>query len=176
MTGIKVISVGNANAQISEIDSQKDSEEYSNVDLGECEEILKEKYCKTNNQSLVMLKLDMMPENETSTYVQYDIYDPNSKLFLELKECTGTNAVINVPIDLSSDIESLYDMLAKSGYNLFDANDSFYNDICAAFTTENNTDILLYDRRMDIYQLTINISLCQEKRIFCWVVYECLSL
>ena len=158
----KIINVGNVNAQISSIDSQKDSEEYSNVDLGECEKILKEKYCKTTNQSLVMLKLDIMPENETSTYVQYDIYEPNSKLFLELKECTGTNVVINVPIDLSSDIESLYDMLAKSGYNLFDANDSFYNDICAAFTTENNTDILLYDRRMDIYQLTINISLCQE--------------
>ena len=42
-------------------------------------------------------------------------------------------------------------MLSKIGYNLFDAND-VYNDICAAYTTENVTDILLYDRRMDIYQ------------------------
>ena len=56
--------------------------------------------------------------------------------------------------------------MAKSGYNLFDQNDSFYNDICAAFTTENNTDILLYDRRMDIYEKTVNISLCQEGCIF----------
>ena len=157
-----IINTGNVKVQMSTIDSQKDSEELSNVDLGECAEILKDKYCKANNQSLIMLKFDIKPENETSTYVQYEIYEPNSKLFLELKECTGTNVVINVPIELNSEIESLYDMLAKSGYNLFDANDSFYNDICAVYTTENDTDILLYDRRMDIYQLTINISLCQD--------------
>ena len=48
------------------------------------------------------------------------------------------------------------------GYNLFDSNDTFYNDICSAFTTQNGTDILLYDRRKDIYQSTINISLCQD--------------
>ena len=157
-----IINTGNVKVQMSTIDSQKDSEELSNVDLGECTEILKDKYCKTSNQSLIMLKFDIKPENETSTYVQYEIYEPNSKLFLELKECTGTNVVINVPIELNSEIESLYDMLAKSGYNLFDANDSFYNDICAVYTTENGTDILLYDRRMDIYQLTVNISLCQD--------------
>ena len=156
-----IIHTGNLNVQISTLDSQLDSE-LSNVDLGKCSEIIKEKYCKSDNDTLIMLKFDITPENEKSTYVQYEVYEQTSKLFLELKECTGTNVIINTPVELESYIESLYNMLNKSGYNLFDANDSFYHDICTAYTTENGTDILLYDRRMDIYQLTVNKSLCQE--------------
>ena len=156
-----IINTGNFQIEISTLDSQKSSE-LSNVNLGECENVLKEKYCKTDEDDLIMLKFDINLKDEKSTYVQYEIYESNSKIFLELEECSGSDVIINVPIDLESNIELLYNMLANSGYNLFDANDSFYNDICAVYTTENGTDILLYDRRMDIYQKTLNISLCQE--------------
>ena len=108
-----------------------------------------------------MLKFDIKPENEKSTYVQYEIYDPNSKQFLDLEECLDSNILINIPLELDSNIELLYNLLSDSGYNLFNSSDSFYNDICSTYTTSNNTDILLYDRRMDIYQSTVNISLCQ---------------
>mgnify|MGYP006873012932 CR=1 FL=1 len=156
-----IIKTGNVNVQISNIDSQKYSKELSNVDLGECGEILKDKYCKLENNSLIMLKFDIKPENEKSTYVQYEIYDPNSKQFLDLNECIDSNILINIPLELDSEIELLYNMLSNSGYNLFNSSDSFYNDICSTYTTSNNTDILLYDRRMDIYKSTVNISLCQ---------------
>ena len=136
----KIIHTGNVDIQISKLDTQLESE-LSNVDLGKCAEIIKgkcaeiikEKYCKSDNDTLVMLKFDITPENEKSTYVQYEVYEQASKQFLELKECTGTNVIINSPIELDSYIESLYNMLSKTGYNLFDANDSFYNDICAAY-------------------------------------------
>ena len=160
-----IIKTENVKIQISTLDSQQDSE-LSNVNLGKCAKIIKEKYCKSENDSLLMLKFDITPENEKSTYVQYEVYEQMSKQFLELKECTGTNVIINSPIELDSYIESLYDHLSKYGYNLFNGNDSFYNDICAVYTTENGTDILLYDRRMDIYKSTLNISLCQEGCIF----------
>ena len=156
-----IINTSNVKIQISKIDDQKDSE-LSNIDLGECEEILKKKYCKAENDSLIMLKFDIKPENETSTFVHYKVYSTRDKLYLELKECSGNNVIINVPIELSSEIEEIYEFLSQSGYNIFDSNSSFYNDICASFTTKNGTDILLYDRRMDIYRTTLNISLCQE--------------
>ena len=156
-----IINTGNVNIQISNIETQKYSKELSNVDLGECGEILKNKYCKDGNDSLIMLKLDIKPENEKSTYVQYEVYDLNSKQFLSLEECLDSNILINIPLELDSNIELLYDLLSDSGYNLFNSSDSFYNDICSTYTTQNNTDILLYDRRMDIYKSTVNISLCQ---------------
>ena len=158
-----IITTGNVKVQISSIDSQQNLSKISDIDLGECGEILKKNYGYSKNNSLTILKFDIRPKNEKSTYVQYKIYDPNTKIFLELKECIGSNIVINIPIDLNTDIESLYDELSQFGYNLFDSNNSFYNDICATYTTQNGTDILLYDRRMDIYQLTINISLCQKE-------------
>ena len=157
-----IIKTGNVNIQISNIDKQKDSKDVSNIYLGDCEEKLKKKYCKSENDSLIMLKFDIKPEKEKSTYVQYEIYDPNTNSFINLNECSGSNIQINIPIDLDGNIELLYDLLSNSGYNLFNSNDSFYNDICATYTTQNGTDILLYDRRMDIYQSTVNISLCQE--------------
>ena len=158
-----IINTGNAKIQISTLDEQKNEDsELSNVDLGNCEKVLRDKYCKTDEDELVMLKFDITLNDTKSTYVQYEIYESNSKAFLELKECSGSDVIINVPIDLDSDLEFLYDLLSNSGYNLFDANDSFYNDICSAFSSENGTDILLYDRRMDIYQKTLNISLCQD--------------
>jgi len=157
-----ILNTSNVKIQISNIDAQKYSEELSNIDLGECGEILKEKYCKNENDSLIMLKFDIKPENETSTYVQYEIYDSLSGKFLKLEECSENKISIDAPIELDPEIEGLYKWLIESGYNLFDPNDTFYNDICATFTTQNDTDILLYDRRMDIYQATVNISLCQE--------------
>ena len=156
-----IINTSNVKIQISKIDDQKGSE-LSNIDLGKCEEILKNKYCKTKNDSLIMLKFDIKPQNETSTFVHYEVYSTKDKLYLELKECSGNKVIINVPIELSSEMEEIYEFLSQSGYNIFDSNDSFYNDICSSFTTQNGTDILLYDRRMDIYKTTLNISLCQE--------------
>ena len=157
-----IMITGNVKIQISNVDTQKYSEELSNIDLGECGEILIKKYCKTENDSLIMLKFDFKPENETSTYVQYEIYEPLSKIFLELEECSENKISIDAPIELEPEIENLCEWLLQSGYNLFDSNDRFYNDICSVYTTQKGTDILLYDRRMDIYQLTINISLCQD--------------
>jgi hypothetical protein len=109
-----------------------------------------------------MLKFDIKPENETSTFVHYEVYSTSEQLYLELEECSGNNVIINIPIELSPEMEEIYEFLSQSGYNIFDSNDSFYNDICASFTTQNGTDMLLYDRRMDIYRTTLNISLCQE--------------
>ena len=157
-----IIKTGNVKIQISSIDEYKNIQELSNIDLGVCGEILKKKYCKSQNDSLIMLKIDIKPENESSTYVQYEIYEQNNKVVLGLEECSGSYITINVPIELDSDIESLYKWISESGYNLFNANDSFYNDICVSFTTQNETDILLYDRRMDYYKSTLDISLCQK--------------
>ena len=157
-----IINTNNVKIQISKVDEQKNYQDLSNIDLGECEEKLKLKYCKSEEDSLIILKFDIVPENEKSTFVVYEIYDPYTLSKIDLNECEESNVVMNIPIELDSEIEEIYDLLSKSGYNLFNDKNEFYNDICATYTTKNGTDILLYDRRMDIYQLTVNISLCQE--------------
>ena len=46
-----------------------------------------------------------------------------------------------------------------NGYNVFDVNSPFYNDICTDFTNENGNDVLLDDRRKDYFDE--NINLCE---------------
>ena len=46
--------------------------------------------------------------------------------------------------------------------NLFDLNDGFYKDICTPYTSINNTDVLLQDRKTDIYDNYGNLTICQE--------------
>ena len=48
------------------------------------------------------------------------------------------------------------------GYNLFNYNDDFYNDICTPYTSINYTDILLIDRKNDIFNKYANVTICQE--------------
>ena len=75
--------------------------------------------------------------------------------------CENIKIVINSPVVLSGETISLYNSLLESGYNLFDSNDSFYNDVCTIYTTENGTDATLIDRQNEIFSKNGNISMCQ---------------
>ncbi len=48
----------------------------------------------------------------------------------------------------------------KEGQNIFDPNDDFYNDICTQYTTKNDTDILLTDRKKTYFNE--NLTYCQS--------------
>ena len=68
---------------------------------------------------------------------------------------------ISTPVDIGSDMEDIYNSLSESGYNLFDSEDSFYQDICTTYTTSSGTDMILSDRKKDIYSTTEAVTMCQ---------------
>ena len=68
--------------------------------------------------------------------------------------CSDTQISIHVPVQLDETLDSLAKSLSDSGYNLFNENESFYNDICSTYTNEDGTDMLLSDRKSDIYSST----------------------
>ena len=53
-------------------------------------------------------------------------------------------------MELNSGTKKLYDETKNSGYDIFNINDPFYQDICTPFNS-NGTDILLIDRIDYIY-------------------------
>ena len=136
--------------QLTSLDEQKKNNNMSIVDLGECENKLKEKYNISQEKSLIIFKIDIQNKNKSLTYVQYEVYNPNNLEELDLKVCKNLPINISVPANLSSETITLYENLKKSGYNLFNSKDKFYNDICTSYTSINNTDILLIDRQKDI--------------------------
>jgi hypothetical protein len=164
-----ILSSKNVVFQLSTLDEQnKQTSEnilISNVELGECEKIIrKEKHFKEEDH-LTIIKIDIKNEDLKATYVQYEIYDPN-KTKVDLNICKNTSIYINTPIYLSQEIESLYESLSESGYNLFNSNDSFYNDICSPYTSEKGIDIPITDRRNEIYNNMKDYTICQNNCSF----------
>ena len=134
----------------------------SKINLGECENKLKEKNNISDENSLIIFKIDIENSDKSYTFVQYEIYNPETYKELSLDICDNLLINISIPAKIISETQFAYEKLKSYGYNLFDINDKFYNDICTKYTTENNTDILLIDRRNDIYNKYGNKTICQD--------------
>ena len=148
--------------QLSKLEDQmnQDNSNVSNIDLGDCEDILRETNHISDDEDLIIYKTDIKTSDSSSTFVTYEVYD-SSLNKLNLSICSSTQISINVPVNLGESLDNLAESLSDSGYNIFDENDSFYNDICATYTSENGTDMLLSDRKDDIYSKTQNQTFCQ---------------
>ena len=130
----------------------------SSIDLGECEKILQEKY--EINEPLIIIKLDIKRNDTVSTQVEYEIFDPINLKKLNLSYCENVKINIYPPINIDNQTFNLVKHLKNQGYDLFNSNDDFYNDLCSPYNSFNNTDVLLNDRRNDYY--IQNITLCEE--------------
>ena len=149
--------------QISTFEDQKNSDlNISSIDLKECENKLKKAYSLDEEESLIIYKIDIKSEDKTTTYVKYEIYNPINLEKLNLSYCEDTEIIINIPADLDPKTIALYESLDDSGYNLFDTNDSFYNDICTPYKSENGTDLIILDRKALLYKAADNLTICQS--------------
>ena len=130
------------------------------IDFGQCEKILKEEY---GIDYLLVFKIDTKIGNNSPIIVNYEVYDPNTLIKLNLKLCE--NVKINTYTNFFLQESSLeqFIQLNESGYDMYNINDSFYQDLCSPFITLFGTDILLGDRKNDYYE---NISLCEGSCIY----------
>ena len=159
-----IIETENAVFQIAKIEDQKwnNNPGVSSIDFGKCEELLKVNNNIPLNASLIIFKSDIKNDDLSVTYVQYEIYEPYNFSKLPLEPCNKVNIVVNVPVYLNSFDLSQYERAEEAGYNIYDSGDDFYNDICATYTTENGTDMLLEDRKKDIYYTSGKKVMCQN--------------
>ena len=133
-----------------EIDSlegkNNDSNKFSKIDLGECENILREKNHIDKNDSLLILKYEKLNNEISRSNLQYEIYELFNKKRLNLSVCKEVPINIYVPKVLSEQLHNLYNELKDLGYDLFDINSHFYQDICTPYKSTNGTDVILSDR------------------------------
>ena len=127
----------------------------SSIDLGECEEIIKEKYDISKNESLLIFKIERNIEGLLIPFIEYEIFNKKTKEKLNLNECKNSdiNITINIPVSINENILYKYDL-----------NNSYYNDICNIGFEENGVDITLYDRKNEY--INNNMFLCTINCIF----------
>ena len=118
--------------------NNKDSENISNIKLGKCEDILKEKYNISQDIPLLIFKLDIDMIGYSAPSVEYEIYNPITKEKLNLKYCQDEQINVSIPVSINEN------ELFK-----YNPNSEFYNDICSTYTTNYKTDISLKDRQKE---------------------------
>ena len=135
-------------------------ERVSKIDLGECENILKDHYYISRNDSLIIIIFEKLTNISTERSLQYEVYEPYNKTKLNLSLCDNVTIITYVPVILSEKLQNLYNELQELGYDLFDINGAFYQDICTPYTSPEGTDVLLTDRIN--YYYNNNETLCQS--------------
>ena len=130
----------------------------SNLDLKGCEDILKSEY--GINGSLAIMKIDLKRNDTPSTQVEYQVINPKNGEILELSKCKNIKIDIFAPVNFTQDYFEKINQVKKQGYDIFNPQDYFYNDICSPYNSENGTDVLLKDRKIDFYNP--NLSLCED--------------
>ena len=142
----------------SDIDiEQRNNYNISYIDFGECENILKN-YYKIDN--LLIFKYDVYINKSFPLKVEYKVYHPKTKEQLDLSICNDNKILISAPLLLERKTADLYSDFSEKGIDIFDKNDSFYQDVCKTFTTNVSTDIILSDRKKEYYQ--VNQFFCDD--------------
>jgi hypothetical protein len=129
------------------------------IDLGNCENLLKEAYKIDKNISLIIKKYEKIVKTSERN-VQYEIYHPINKYLLNLSICDSEIINLYIPTEISDKLIDQYNDLEKYGYDLFNINDRFYTDICTPYKSKNGTDVSLSDRKNDYYNN--NYTTCQS--------------
>jgi hypothetical protein len=142
----------------------------SKIDFHKCEEKLIKNGIINKNDSLIIAQMDINRKDQLTNQVEYQIFFSNgTEINLSLCKDLKINLILNVNISSINDLNKAKEIFDKNGYDIFNYNDSFYNDICSPYTSENKTDLTLNDRKKLIYE---NYSFCEENCTFIGYNYE----
>ena len=135
--------------QITTTENQKLNEykNISSINLGNCEDILREKYKINETLPLIILKKDYKSPYTLIPIIDYEIYHPINKSKLNLEDCKDIK--LNIPVSI--DEEKIF---------IYEPKSEFYTDNCFPYTTENGTDIIITDRKQEFKKK--NLSLCEN--------------
>jgi len=154
----------------------------SAVNLGNCEQVLKEYYNISQNESLIILNMESKRneitkrENNDSSFnlgkrAQIEVYDFSGKK-LNLSLCNDIK-ILKYLEDVKDELNfNSAANLANKGIDVFNAKDSFFNDLCHKFDIEKGKDIILTDRRNDFYQ---NASFCEDGCLYNGIDYDLIT-
>ena len=128
-----------------------ENEKYITLNLGDCENKLKDEYDIPYNDSLYILQFILEENGMKIPKMEYEIYYPlnqSTLIKLNLTTCIGTKVDISVKVSINDSLDK------------YNSSSDYYNDICTKAKSESNTDITINDRRNQFKEN--NMSLCEE--------------
>ena len=147
----------NETYQISILSNKNMYENLTYIDIGDCENLLKSYHKINANDDLILFKVEYLIEEFRIPIVEYTIFSKDGRIELNLGICQDLNFIYYIPVDINQTDEFKYNPI--SDYN---------SKLCFQYTTESNTDIILYERRKEFNNY--NLSLCESDCIY--IQYE----
>jgi hypothetical protein len=133
--------------------------EGSSIDLGKCENKLRQHYNISKDVNLTIIKLDLRRNDSTVNNVQYEVFNPlNRSERLDLSLCNEEKIAVLNPVELETQ-NKLEFIVNFNKYDFFSEESDFFTDECVTFTSEEGTDVTLPDRYNDY---NLRNKLCQN--------------
>ena len=136
------------------------------LNLTDCESILKKQYNLPVDEKLIILKGSIFKEfnQYIGNDLNYQIMSSSLMKILDLSYCrnAGIYSIITDFFNpgnllVSEQFQFKIASAINDGYDVFNFDSIFYNDICTPFTNEFGYDVLLDDRRSDYFDQTLHI-------------------
>ena len=148
---------------LNENNTENNNEIFANLshsNFTECEKILRDYYKIESPRKITFIQVELnnTEEDILVNQIEYQVYDDKQKL-LNLSLCNITN--LTIYYTLKNDKLEEVDLIAnfkKSGIDILDLKDKFFNDVCLPYSDSEN-DLTLNDRIKDIYK---NYSFCEK--------------
>ena len=143
--------IGDITIQITTSENMKNNKNknISTIDLGNCEDILRNIYKINYSLPLLIYKVDYKNPNLLIPIIGYEVYHPLNYSKLNLSHCDNTTVSVSIPVSINED--KLY---------IYDPNSDYYTDSCSSYTTDNGTDIIISDRKQKY--IDNNLALCED--------------
>ena len=120
---------------------------FSSIILGESEKHIKKIFSIPDELPNPILKIETLNNHSDNIELYYEFFNPlNLSQKLDLDLLFQNYIEIRMPMTLKPYNMDLILKTRYLGYNIFNLNDSFYNDICSVFTY-NDTDFSLSERK-----------------------------
>ena len=128
------------------------------------EKNIKEKLKLSENNSLIISKIELLDENSNIKEINISIYESENKTKLDLTKLNDLKYNISYPLNktILKENLSLINDLYENNIDCLNINDSFFSDICDN-NYYNNSYYDLNDKLNDLY---INITVCSENCLY----------
>ena len=121
----------------------------TNINLGECENILRQVYNLSDNDTFYIKMIEVFQEGMKIPKIEYDIYSKGEEgnlKRLDLNLCKDSKVSLSIPVNIVDDLDKL------------NSSSDYYNDFCYTTTSDSGTDITLNDRKQEYSSKAV----CQE--------------
>ncbi len=163
----KTIVGDNFSLQIYTTDSPIQNSNTSSLDFSSCEDAIRNKVSSlSSNEPLYIIKIDQ-DSNDIVKDVSYKVYSGTDN---KISSSVYEGEIVSISYPINEDILDLSngEAMAEKGVDVFNATDPFFSDLCYPYSTDNGTDMILKDRRKDIYQ---NVSFCDSNCVYKGINY-----